>query len=167
MEVKAFERRMSKDVGTDRIPVTGERHGADCVSGPFCYQFKLRKIIPRFLFEWLDGICLSALKTERIGVMVLKTPRLRDADALVVLRWKDWVDLHGRYGAAQVVGRHNETPAATAERHAREDDARTKTPLASAQRDVVHPECPFGGHVWGSDPGCAECAKRAAQWAAK
>ena len=90
---KQFERRMARDVGTERIPVTGERHGADARTSLFAFQFKLRKTIPSWLFEWLAGICAP---TGRVGVLVLKQPRMRDEDAIVVLRWRDWVDLHGR-----------------------------------------------------------------------
>ena len=39
---KAFERRLAKRVGGKRIPVTGERDGADVDAGPFVYQCKLR-----------------------------------------------------------------------------------------------------------------------------
>jgi hypothetical protein len=92
---KAFERRMARDVGTERIPVTGERAGADCATSLFCFQFKLRRSLPGWLWEWLAGIVGSAEASGKVGVLVLKKPRQEDADALVVLRWKDWVDLHG------------------------------------------------------------------------
>jgi len=92
---KAFERRMARDVGTERIPVTGERHGADCYNDMFCFQFKLRRTLPSWLFDWLSGIVASSARTNRIGVLVLKKPHQQDNDALVVLRWRDWVDLHG------------------------------------------------------------------------
>lgn len=88
---KAFERRMCRDVGTERIPVTGERHGADGATERFAFQFKLRRALPRWLFAWLRGICDTADRNDRIGVLVLKMPRMRDDDALVVLRWRDWV----------------------------------------------------------------------------
>ena len=48
---KAFERRLAKRVGGRRIPVTGERDGADVVAGPFVYQAKLRKGVPEYLRE--------------------------------------------------------------------------------------------------------------------
>jgi hypothetical protein len=92
---KAFERRMSRDVGTERIPVTGERHGADAENAMFSFQFKLRRCIPAFIFEWMDGIVLTAQRRSKVGVLVLKTPRMRDEESLVVVRWKDWCDLHG------------------------------------------------------------------------
>jgi hypothetical protein len=92
---KQFERRMSKDMGTTRIPVTGERHGADADNGMFCFQFKLRRCIPAFLFAWLGGIVATAARRDKVGVLVVKTPRMRDEESLVIVRWKDWCDLHG------------------------------------------------------------------------
>ena len=47
---KAFERRIAKRMGGKRrIPVPGERDGADVDAGPFCYQAKLRKGVPDYL----------------------------------------------------------------------------------------------------------------------
>lgn len=93
---KAFERRQCRDMGTERIPVTGDRDGADGATAMFCFQFKLRRTLPVWLWEWLDGIVAHAELRGKVGVLVLKRPRQRDADALVVLRWKDWLDLHGK-----------------------------------------------------------------------
>jgi hypothetical protein len=92
---KAFERRMARDVGTERIPVTGERAGADCTNRLFCFQFKLRRVFPDYLWTWLDGIVGRAATSGKVGVLVIKKPHQRDSDALVVVRWRDWVDLHG------------------------------------------------------------------------
>ena len=93
---KQFERRMAKDVGTTRIPVTGERLGSDASNALFCFQFKLRRIIPIWLFQWVGGIVETAARQGKVGVLVLKRPRMDDTEALVVVRWKDWVDLHGK-----------------------------------------------------------------------
>lgn len=93
---KAFERRLCRDMGTERIPVAGEYQEADGIAGPFCFQFKLRRVLPAYLFEWLAGICRTAVRSNRIGVLVVKLPRMRDEDALVCIRWKDWIDLHGQ-----------------------------------------------------------------------
>ena len=92
---KAAERRMARDVGTERIPVTGERHGADFEDGLCCYQLKVRRMIPAWLSAWLVGIQGAAAKRGKCGVVVLKRPRERDEDAVVVLAWRDWVALHG------------------------------------------------------------------------
>lgn len=85
---------MARDVGTERIPVTGERNGADFISGPFCYQLKKRRALPVWMFRWLSGICQTAGK-DRVGVLVLSRPYHDRADALVCVRWADWVALHG------------------------------------------------------------------------
>ena len=92
---KAAERRMAKDVGTTRIAVTGERHGSDFTDGLCCYQLKVRKAIPGWLWAWLAGIQGAGSKAGKQGVLVLKRPRERDEDAIVVLSWKSWVELHG------------------------------------------------------------------------
>jgi hypothetical protein len=44
---------------------------------------------------WLGGVVATAESHDRIGVLVLRTPRMDDRDALVVLRMRDWGDLHG------------------------------------------------------------------------
>lgn len=92
---KQAERRMARDVGSERIPVTGERHGADFEDGVAVYQLKVRKAIPAWLWEWLTGIQSTGRGKRKAGVLVLKRPRERDADAVVVLSWRDWCDLHG------------------------------------------------------------------------
>ena len=107
---KAAERRFAKKLGGRRIPVTGERAGIDIDAGPFVYQLKVRQGMPAYLGEWLDGICgqadgrklmnpsdareLGASMTAT-GVVIWKPPRARGADAVVVLRFKDWEALHG------------------------------------------------------------------------
>lgn len=83
-------------MGVERQPITGERDGADNATHPmFCFQFKKRNMLPAWLFAWLDGICGTAKRSDKIGVLVLKLPRMKDTDALVVLKWGDWVALHG------------------------------------------------------------------------
>jgi hypothetical protein len=90
-------------MGTERIPVTGERAGADAATSMFCFQFKLRRSFPGWLWEWLSGIRSSAAPSGRVGVLVLKKPRQKDAEALVVLSWKDWCDLHGTENGSERV----------------------------------------------------------------
>jgi hypothetical protein len=89
---------MARDVGTERIPVTGERCGADFASGPFRYQLKVRRSLPTWLFRWLEGIVGNCVGTSHTGVLVLNRPRRPRRDALVVLRWSDWVAEHGTAG---------------------------------------------------------------------
>ncbi len=94
---KKYERRVAGDLGGRRIPVTGiDRHGADVECAMFCVQVKLRKALPSWLWEWLGGISASAERQGKIGVLVLKKPRQQDVDALVVVRYSDWCDLHGK-----------------------------------------------------------------------
>ena len=92
---KAFERRIAKRVGGKRIPATGERDGADVVAGPFCYQAKLRRGLPSYLRDWLRGIVAAGERSGTTGVVIWKSPGARDDDAVVLLRLRDWEDLHG------------------------------------------------------------------------
>ena len=94
---KAFERRIAARVGGKRIPVTGERDGADVVAGPFVYQAKLRRGLPSYLRDWLRGIVAAGERCGSTGVVIWKAPNARDDDAVenVVLRLKDWQDWHG------------------------------------------------------------------------
>ena len=92
---KAFERRLAKRMGGRRIPCTGEKAGVDVDAGPFVYQAKLRRGVPSYMRSWLRGIVEAGERHGSIGVVVWKPPRARDDDALVVLRLRDWQDLHG------------------------------------------------------------------------
>jgi hypothetical protein len=92
---KAAETRFARDVGVERKPCDGSRDGADFADTLACYQLKVRKAIPSWLWDWCFGIQQTACASNRIGVLILKHPKQQDNDALVVLSWKDWVDLHG------------------------------------------------------------------------
>jgi hypothetical protein len=92
---KAAERAIAKDCGGRRIPVTGERHGADVSHPLFDYQLKVRRALPVWLFAWLHGIVGTAKRSDRVGVLVLNRPRQPRRHAVVILRWEDWVALHG------------------------------------------------------------------------
>lgn len=92
---KGAERRFARDVGCERIPVTGERAGADFTDGIACYQLKVRRAIPGWLWGWLSGIQGTAKGKGKAGVLVLKQPNQRDAEAIVILSWDDWISLHG------------------------------------------------------------------------
>lgn len=95
---KALERRLAKACGTTRIPVTGERHGADFETPMFCFQAKRRKgEFPKTVASWLSQIRGTAAKRspEKVGVVIIQKPGGRDADALVVVSFKDWLELHG------------------------------------------------------------------------
>ncbi len=92
---KVAELKMARDVNTERIPVTGERHGADFEDAIACYQLKVRKSIPGWLWDWHSGICETGKRKDKAGVLVLNHPRQDRAKALVVLTWDAWRDLHG------------------------------------------------------------------------
>jgi hypothetical protein len=92
---KAAERRIAADLGGRRIPVTGiDRDGADVETPKFSIQVKLRKALPAWLWEWLSGIRSTAMP-GKFGVLVLKLPRQRDDEGLVVMAYGDFVALHG------------------------------------------------------------------------
>jgi hypothetical protein len=96
---KEQERRIADDLGGKRIPVTGiERDGADVVTPLFLVQSKLRRCLPAWLWSWLNPIAATAHESGRIGILVLRTPRMLKADALVVLKYADFVSLHGVVG---------------------------------------------------------------------
>ena len=87
---------MARDVGSERIPADGTREGTDFTDSIACYQLKVRRSIPKWLWSWLTGIQrFGESHRNRVGVLVLKHPGMRDTDAVVILSWKDWVDLHG------------------------------------------------------------------------
>jgi|SRR6187399_3634290 len=93
---KQFERRVARDHGVERQPVTGERDASDCQVHPmFCFQVKLRQAIPKGIRAWSDSIHRAAGKVGKMGVLIVKEPGKRDDNALVILRYQDWVDLHG------------------------------------------------------------------------
>ena len=92
---KAFERRLAHRLGGRRIPCTGEKDGIDVDAGPFVYQAKLRRGVPSYMRSWLRGIVEAGARKGSIGVLIWKAPNARDDDSLVLLRLKDWEDLHG------------------------------------------------------------------------
>ena len=93
---KAYERRLAKRHGGRRIPVTGERAGADVVAGPFVIQAKLGRRMPVYLRDWLDGIRAAGRKQDKVGVVIWKPKAARDDGAVVLLALRDWIDLHGQ-----------------------------------------------------------------------
>jgi hypothetical protein len=63
----------------------------------FELQCKLRAGQPSYLKAWLKDIVAAATARERVGVVVWKETGAGkpDDNALVVMRWKDFVALHG------------------------------------------------------------------------
>lgn len=92
---KAYERRIARLLGTERIPVTGARNGADAETPLLALQFKKRATVPAYLAHWLDGIRAAATPRGKVGVVVMQLPRRADLDSLVVLSLRDWIALHG------------------------------------------------------------------------
>lgn len=93
---KGAERRVAADLGGSRVPVTGiDRDGADVITPMFHVQVKLRKALPGWLWDWLSGIRSDARAKGKVGIVVLKKPRQRDEDGLVVMSYSDFKDLHG------------------------------------------------------------------------
>ncbi len=96
---KSFERRCAARLSMRRRPVTGiDRGDGDAFNTMFEAQCKLRQGQPGYLREWLRGIVATATERGRIGIVIWKEPGKKDDDALVVLRLRDWADLHGADG---------------------------------------------------------------------
>jgi len=92
---KSAERRIAADLGGRRIPVTGiDRDAADVITPLFHVQVKLRNSLPSWLWGWLSGIRMDA-DAGKVGILILKRPRERDSEALVVMSYGDFCDLHG------------------------------------------------------------------------
>jgi hypothetical protein len=65
------------------------------VTPMFHCQLKLRNSLPDWLFDWLGGIVADAKPHGKVGILLLRKPRQDDAEALVVMRYADFCDLHG------------------------------------------------------------------------
>lgn len=109
---KKFERRVAGLFGVRRIPVTGERAGADLENELFVVQAKLGRAMPAYLQEWLDGIVAAGLKRRpaKIGLVVWKPRRTHDRSALVICRLEDWIELHGPVARATEGGSDAASP---------------------------------------------------------
>lgn len=80
-----------------RIPVTGlDRHGADVVTPLAHVQQKHGRKRPGYLKDWLDGICGTASDHGKIGIVVWSAMREDAGDAIVLMRLRDFQDLHGK-----------------------------------------------------------------------
>jgi hypothetical protein len=98
---KRRERHVAAALHGRRIPVTGvDRHGADVETPLLAIQVKHGRRRPAFLRDWLDGICGRAAVTGRVGLVVWTTHREPTAEAVVILRLKDFEALHGRLPTA-------------------------------------------------------------------
>lgn len=101
---KRYETRVAKILGGERIPVTGKDRADRDVETPLLYvQTKFRKTIPDWLFEWLDGICLAAKPVDKIGIVVMAQPGMDAGDSVVMMRLRDFEQLHGRLPLAKAL----------------------------------------------------------------
>lgn len=95
---KATERALARDVRTERIPVTGrqrDKGGSDFSDGFASYQCKDGYAQPAYLEKWMRDAEEYARPRDCVPVVVWHRRGQRRKDSLVVLRWSDWVDLHG------------------------------------------------------------------------
>lgn len=93
---KKRERAVAKRLNGNRIPVTGERAGADCETPLLCVQVKHGRRRPAFLADWLSGIRGNAHPKGKVGIVVWSAQREKQGDAIVLLTLADFESLHGR-----------------------------------------------------------------------
>lgn len=97
---KARERRAAARLGGMRLPVSGRgKDEPDAETPLLCIQSKHGRSRPSYLREWLAGICRVAAERQKVGIVIWSTMRERDDEALVILRLRDFEDLHGKVGA--------------------------------------------------------------------
>ena len=93
---KRSSRRIAKRVGGRRIPVTGERDGADVIAGAFGLSSETPGAGCRPTCATATRITAAGERKNATGIVVWKAPRALDDDAVVILRLQDWQKLHGR-----------------------------------------------------------------------
>lgn len=93
---KAFERRICRDHGVERKPVSGrqtDKHGADNEDHPtLVIQCKLDKSLPKYIKDTVRGTAAKAAP-GKLGLVVWKEPRARDTDAVVMMtygQYREW-----------------------------------------------------------------------------
>ena len=91
---KKFERRIARDHGVERQPVTGERDGSDIKEhARYVISCKCRSAVPKTVRDWADSIARCGRRYGKVPVLVMKEPGKHDDSALVVLRYADWIRL--------------------------------------------------------------------------
>ena len=95
---KAFERRLARMFGTERIPAAGvmgfaQKDAADFKTKRIAFQAKKGYHQPSYLRSWLQGIVAAAGAEDRIGAVIWGAKGCNDADALVILRATDFASL--------------------------------------------------------------------------
>jgi hypothetical protein len=96
---KKFERRICRHHGVERKPLPGrqtDKFGADNEEHPlFVIQCKLDKRLPDYISDVVRGTAAKAHEGGKVGIVVWKRPEVRDDNAVVMLRYADWRELHG------------------------------------------------------------------------
>ena len=96
---KQYERRVCRRYGVERKPVSGRqtnKHGADNEEHPvFVIQCKLDKSLAKHVVETVLGTARKAEEVNKVGIVHWKIPGMRDENSIIMLRQKDWLDLHG------------------------------------------------------------------------
>lgn len=96
---KQYERRICRDHGVKRKPVSGrqtDKHGADNENHPmFVIQCKLTKRLPKWLETAVRGAAAKGRATGKVGITIVKRPGAHDKHGLVIMEYQDHVDLHG------------------------------------------------------------------------
>jgi hypothetical protein len=103
---KAFERRLARCFGTERIPAAGvmghaQKDAADFKTQRISFQAKKGYHQPSYLRSWLHGIVQAAAAEDRIGAVVWGAKGCKDGDSLVFLRLEDFAKLVREIDAAK------------------------------------------------------------------
>ena len=101
---KARERAVASRLGGERLPVSGRgKDEPDAETPLLCIQSKHGRNRPSYLRSWLDGICRVASERDKVGIVIWSVMNERQDDAVVVLKLKDFEQLHGSVKARDVL----------------------------------------------------------------
>lgn len=93
---KKRELGLAHDLGGERLPVSGRtKDEPDAETPMFVIQSKHKKSHPSYLWTWLSGICGVAKDRNKTGILVISKPRQDRSEALVIMRYADFLELHG------------------------------------------------------------------------
>ena len=93
---KALERRVARWFPNGRrIPVTGERDGADVAAPPFWAQVKLRRSLSLPAARAALSRLQAKVPTGDTAILVHKAPGARDDTAVVMMLAREFRDWHG------------------------------------------------------------------------
>lgn len=90
---KAYERRLAKRLGGERVPITGRIRGSapDVKNSWLSIEAKFRKQLPAWLFDAMDQ-AVKSIRGEQLPIVVLHQSGTRTDNDFVVLRLKDFED---------------------------------------------------------------------------